>query len=116
MFNRPMAAARVGREEGRWPTPQICSVRPLGSGKNRDAEGEHAQLIRDLAEQIIAVHQLVERLASAEFSAAEREKLRRLASRDGVPRVFELANALYRCSGEVARSLIGGARVVSPQI
>jgi hypothetical protein len=70
-----------------------------------DTADEHSELLKQLARHLIDIHQRVARIASDEFSAAERETLRRLASHDGVPRVFELSNYLYCCSGERIRSL-----------
>jgi hypothetical protein len=71
-----------------------------------DTADEHSRLVNQLARQLVDLHKLIARIASDEFSAAECESLRRLASQDGMPRVFELSNYLYRCRGERIRSLL----------
>lgn len=93
-----LVAVRAHTNSESWP-----SSSSTGPGQ---IPVEHFNLLDELSQLLIEVHRLTARVASEEFSPAEREVLRKLASHDGVPRVFELSNFLYRCCGERIRNLL----------
>lgn len=62
---------------------------------------EHANMLQTLAYLILAARSIATRVASSEFSAEERRRLRELVGMNGV---FDLSNALNKLCGETARS------------
>jgi hypothetical protein len=66
------------------------------------AANDHSAVIRQLANLVLQMHPLAERVASDEFSPTERMKLRKLA---GIEEVISLSNALNLLVGETTRDM-----------
>jgi hypothetical protein len=63
---------------------------------------DHRTVLRQLANLVLQMRPLAERVASDEFSSAERKKLRELA---GIEEVIDLSYALNLLVGETVRDM-----------